>query len=246
MRNKLSYKLSETNDKYNQLEFLRKYFKSTFNLTPIMGAELEFYLSYNVDVKLLEREINYIIKLEKGRNQYEIDFAPTHDLVSIAKEINIVRSKIVNQTKKMNGHADFHSKPFINDYGSSMHIHLNFLEDTNIEKYAQILCSVIYQYLDYFLPLEQDYQRLDAKFMAPTHICWGGNNRSVLIRIPDSLPKRLEHRLSSSNADPSLVIFAILDGIKNGLENNTKIINLPKIYGNAFDPQYGLKRIKKN
>ncbi|RTK92410.1 MAG: glutamine synthetase [Rickettsiales bacterium] len=243
MHNKFRIKLSETDDKYNQLAYLQQYFKSKFNLTPIIGVELEFYLTDNINIAILANKINYQIKFEKGKNQYEIDFKPTQDLITIAKEIVLTRDIISDIAKDMGGLADFRSKPFIDDYGSSMHIHLNFLEDNNIDKYAQILCSQLEQYLNYFLPTQEDYERLDSKFMAPTHISWGGNNRSVLIRIPDSLPKRIEHRLASSNTDPALVIFAIMDGIKNGLENNEEIKHLPKIYGNAYDPQYNLQKI---
>ena len=124
-----------------------------------------------------------------------------------------------------------------------MHIHLNFPEDDDIEKYAKILCHYLPDTLDYFLPSLEDYVRLDSKFMAPTHISYGGNNRSVLIRIPDSEPKRLEHRLAGANAEPVLVIYAMLQSIKKGLQNPDAIPPLEKTFGNAFDLQYGLRKI---
>lgn len=219
---------------------MQKYFVSNHNLTPLVGAEIEFYLSENINVEALASEIGYDIKTEKGENQYEIDLNPTSDLVTMAKEIESAREDISFFAKKLGGEADFSSRPFIDDYGSSMHIHLNFLEDDNIEKYAQILCHYLPLYIKYFLPTDEDYKRLDAGFMAPTHISWGGNNRSVLIRIPDSLPRRLEHRLAAASADPAKVIFAILDSIKQGLSSYEDIPKLEKTYGNAYDAQYKL------
>ena len=94
-----------------------------------------------------------------------------------------------------------------------------------------------------FLPLEGDRERLDEKFMAPTHICYGGNNRTVAIRIPDSIPRRLEHRLPAASADPASVIYAILASIVKGLSDRIDTKIYAKIFGNAFDKQYGLQRI---
>ncbi len=241
-----SYKLSEVNDRYNRLASLQNDFKSNHNLTPIVGAEIEFYLSENIHVKELARKIGHDIKLEKGKNQYEIDLPPNANLVNIAKDIASVRKDICLFAKQLGGSADFCSRPFANDYGSSMHIHLNFLEDNNIEKYAQILCHYLPQYIKYFLPKPEDYKRLDSKFMAPTHISWGGNNRSVLIRIPDSLPRRLEHRLAAASADPVEVIFAILDSIRQGILSYDNTPQIAKTHGNAFDEQYRLVPIIKN
>lgn len=222
---------------------MQNYFKSNYNLTPIVGAEIEFYLSKNIDIRELERKIGYDVKPEKGKNQHEIDLPPNADLVNIAKDIMSARKTISLIAKQMGGSADFCSRPFDNDYGSSMHIHLNFLEDSNIEKYAQILCHYLPQYKKCFLPQPEDYKRLDSKFMAPTHISWGGNNRSVLIRIPDSLPRRLEHRLAAASADPTKVIFAILDSIRQGILSYDSIPQIAKTYGNAFDEQYRLMPI---
>ena len=81
--------------------------------------------------------------------------------------------------------------------------------------------------------------------MAPTHISYGNNNRTVMIRMPDSYPKRLEHRLAAADADPYLVIYAILNSIFQGIPNYAKINRLEKIYGNAFDTQYNLMMIKE-
>jgi glutamine synthetase len=238
--NQYCHKLAEVGKRYNRLAALQKYFVSNHNLTPVIGAEIEFYLSNNVNVKTLAAKIGYDIKLEKGQNQYEIDLSPTSNLVTMAKEIESAREYICFFAEELGGKADFSSRPFSDDYGSSMHIHLNFLEDDNIESYAQILCHYLPLYIKYFLPTEEDYKRLNSKFMAPTHISWGGNNRTVLIRIPDSLPRRLEHRLAAASADPAGVIFAILDSIKLGLASPEKIPQIEKTYGNAFDGQYKL------
>ncbi len=241
---KINYlKLTENQEKYNLLTDLEQYFISQLNLTPVFGAELEFYLSPDISAKKLENSTGITIKEEKGESQYEIDLGPMMGASNIAKAVNAARQEIINAANDLGGEADFLSKPKEHDYGSSMHIHLNFLEDNNIEKYAQILCASCKDYLDFFLSSADDYKRLDSNFMAPTHISWGGNNRTTLIRIPDSRPKHIEHRLAGASSCPARVIYAMLDSIKSNLVGETNIKAIPKTHGNAFDPQYNLEKI---
>jgi len=235
--------LPENPEKYNLLAQIERQFKTKLGLTPCVGAEIEFYLTVDMDIALLEKFVGHSIKTEKGNNQYEIDLEPSCDLAEYAKHIELVRNKVILGAKNLGGEADFSSKPYANDYGNSMHIHLNFLEEWDVDKCAQILCHYLPEGLPIFLPHKDDWQRLDKDFMAPTHICYGGNNRTAAIRIPDSEPKRLEHRVSAVNADPALVIYEILNAMTKGLHAPEKIAPHPKIYGNAFDPQYKLIRL---
>ena len=230
-------------DKYNQLDILQQQFQVQLKLTPVMGAELEFYLSDNIDIEKLGQAIGYDLEKERGNGQYEIQFLPHHNLVLLAQLIEDTRNSITKYCAAQNGWANFNSKPYMDDFGSSMHVHINFSEDDDIEKYANMLCYSLKDYINYCLPLEQDYKRLDHKFMAPTHVCWGGNNRSVMIRIPDVLPKRIEHRLPSSSADPALLFYGFLKAIEQSLCKKEGGAASLKIYGNAFDEQYNLQKI---
>ena len=135
--------LPENQEKYNLLAKIEDYFKTNLGLTPCVGAELEFYLSAGLDIVLLEKLIGYSIKSEKGHNQYEIDLEPSYDLAGYAKHIDLIRNKLIQGSKKLGGEANFSSKPYKNDYGNSMHIHLNFLEEWDIDKFAQILCHYL-------------------------------------------------------------------------------------------------------
>jgi len=55
----------------------------------------------------------------------------------------------------------------------------------------------------------------------PVNGAWGYNNRSVAFRVPTGSPKarRIEHRVAGADANPYLVLAAILAGIDYGLEN---------------------------
>jgi len=236
-------KLSDNQKKYNLLENIKNKLKNSFELTVCVGAEIEFYLNNVTDVSKLEEIVGHTIKAEKGHGQYEIDLPPSTDPVKYSKYIELVRNKVILGAGELGGYADFSSKPYKDDYGNSMHIHLNFQEDENVEKYAKMLCYYLPDSLSIFLPKEEDWTRLDERFMAPTHICYGGNNRTVAIRIPDSMPKRLEHRVPAAGADPASVIYIILAAIVKGLTLPIYTEAYSKIFGNAFDKQYGLTKI---
>lgn len=247
--NKFQNNLTDTEAKFNLIEALQKKLTDKFGLMPIIGLELEFYLNNGVDIEEIGAAINKPVKTERGKNQYEIDINPTSDIKKLVEEYHETKSKIIKFATNKNYQANFDPKPSPTDYGSSLHIHLNFAnlsadkEKITIEKCANILCNFIEETKDFFLSAPTDYSRLDRNFMAPTHICWGGNNRTCMIRIPDAKPYRLEHRLASSNIDPILPIYAILASILAGLENPEMIKEFPKIFGNAYDKQYNLLRI---
>lgn len=236
-------KLPDNQEKYNQLEDIVGRLKNDFNLTPRIGVEIEFYLRNISNFDQLEKLIGQVIKPERGGNQYEIDMPPSIFIVEYASLIKSTKEKLIYAVKKLGGEVNFDSKPFANDYGNSLHVHLDFLEDTDVEKFARILCHYLARDKHIFLPKQEDKSRLDHRFMAPTHICYGGNNRTVAVRIPDSLPKRIEHRVSSADADPALVIYTILSAIYDGMSDLGQIGEYNKIYGNAFDNQYNLKEI---
>ena len=162
---------------------------------------------------------------------------------------------MVTKAKHYNANVDFSAKPYENDYGSSIHVHLNFLNERNEQVFdnrdflsliASGLCFYMNESFLAFAPTENCYKRYDAKFMAPTKICWGNNNRTVAIRTPEIGSKRLEHRVASSNADLYLLFYYILRSVELTLESQNNIPIIDKIYGNAFDAQYNLPLLPKD
>jgi glutamine synthetase len=232
-----------------QLKFCQE-----FGLTPIIGAELEFYLENNVPIELLERKLGYKFVNEEGLRQYEVNFPPQNDLTTLAQFIEEFKINLDNEVKILGFNASFHSKPLIDDYGSSLHIHINFIDKTGLNFFAQdnkldLIASYLCYYLNetflIFAPNTESYSRFDAKFMSPVNISYGRNNRSTAIRVPDSLPKRLEHRVAGSDCNPYLVVYAIFKAIYLGLTKSIYIPNMQIIYGNAFDKQYDLQPFPK-
>ena len=249
--------ISSNLQKNKQLQKIIIQFYEDYNLIPIIGVEIEFYLSHNMDItkfemlsrKHLTRFKISKIKKEKGNNQFEIDLPPSENLIKYIKNIFEVKDILKKTAQQLNGYIDFSPKPFLNDYGNSMHFHINFNPEFNdhyIGLAIQGLCHYMLDTLLVFMPNTIDYLRINKEFMAPTHISYGGNNRSVAVRIPDAFPKRLEHRLSSPETDPYIAIFTILKSILLALKSPNALQKIEKIYGNAFDPQYNLVPLPKS
>jgi glutamine synthetase len=68
-------------------------------------------------------------------------------------------------------------------------------------------------------PSVNSFRRLEPGAYAPVTLCWGHDNRAVAIRIPNGPPRasRVEHRTAGADANPYLVMAAILAGAHHGI-----------------------------
>ena len=213
---------------------------------PIFGYEMEFYLPDD-NIEKIENALNIKLEKERGLNQYELQQGPFDDASKTCQSILQTRQQLLALG------ANLAPKPFPNDYGSSMHIHLNILmsdgsnifQDKKILQFAACgMCYFMSQTLFAILRLPEEYRRLDMKFMAPTHICYGNNNRTVAIRVPQAKPIRIEHRLCSNYSNPYKALFILLKSSMLGIENRFE--QYSQIFGNAFDNQYNLEALPLN
>jgi glutamine synthetase len=83
------------------------------------------------------------------------------------------------------------------------------------------LQAVMAESMAIFAPSVNSYRRFQPDMFAPVNRRWGVNNRSVGLRVPigpgDS--RRVEHRAAGADANPYLVLAAVLAGIHHGIEN---------------------------
>jgi len=258
------YSLYTQAEYIKHIESLLERLNSVHGYTVYIGAEIEFYLHCEQEVidKVLKDVLDYCdrVEKEKGWKQFELVFEKTNKIESIATDIAAAKNFLVFEARRLEGRALFHSKPFPDDYGSAMHFLLSLhdeygdnvfaegsVDDNKIlQKCISGILSIAAESLYLLCKDDADYNRLVPKFMAPTHVSWGGNNRSTVVRIPDSAPesRRIEYRLASSSNDPAAAIFLMMLGLLYGLENELPIY--PRIYGNAYDEQYSLQALPKS
>jgi glutamine synthetase len=251
----------------NTLQNSLQNFISATSFTPVIGAEVEFYLIGTIPENIIEiisarcsgLEI-FDVKKEEGKGQYEVSLLHLKDAVLLADRVLKLRSIIEEISVELKIKANFSAKPFADDYGNSLHIHVSLLDENGknpFEKQGDSesesmlyaiggLLAKMPESMPHFAPYKACYTRLAGGMDAPSTLSWGGNNRTVALRLPtttgDPENRRIEHRVSTADADPYAVITAILDGISYGILN--KILpQSEKIYGNAALPVYGLKKI---
>ncbi|MDF2965946.1 MAG: glnA [Rickettsiaceae bacterium] len=237
------------------LSKLQTKFYKKLGLKAIAGAEIEFYLAPSENIKFLEKTLGFKFIKEKGSNQWEVNFPPQEDLEKLVILIDNFKLQLETLGRTSGEEVNFKAKPYKDDYGSALHIHLNFINkkganfcanEGNLTLIANSLCSHLDKTFLVFAPNTDSYNRFDQRFMAPINISYGPNNRTTAIRIPDSYPKRIEHRVAGSDADPYLVVYSIFKAVYLGLLNTLEIPLIEKTYGNAYDMQYNLKSFPSN
>jgi glutamine synthetase len=63
-----------------------------------------------------------------------------------------------------------------------------------------------------FAPSFTSFRRFAANAFVPVNMTWGYNNRSVAFRVPSGPGenRRIEHRVAGADANPYLVLAAVL------------------------------------
>jgi glutamine synthetase len=77
-----------------------------------------------------------------------------------------------------------------------------------------------------FAPNQNAMRRLSGTVNTATKASWGYEDRDACLRIPESDTKnlRIEYRLAGADANPYLVLAAILVGLEHGLETGKEPI----------------------
>jgi len=192
--------------------------------------------------------IDTLIK-ESGPSQYEINLYHSPDALVAADQSMMLRRVIKAIARKHGLRATFMAKPFGQLAGNGMHVHCSLLDaqgnnafDDGTGKGNALLRQAVAGCLAgmadsilLFAPNLNSYRRFQAGTYAPLAPCWGYENRTVSVRVPADAPHatRIEHRVPGADANPYLVIAAILSGMLYGIENNLQAP--PPLEGNAYE-----------
>lgn len=173
---------------------------------------------------------------EYGPGQIEINAGPS-DAMTCADNTVLLKS-VVKQVARQHGlRATFMPKPFADQSGSGMHVHTSlsvdgsnaFAEAAHLpnDLMSKWLAGQVAHAASMSLlgaPTFNGPKRIRPYTFAPTHVHWGLDNRTVLARCivePGSPANRVEYRNAGADANPHLLIAAILaagaDGVERGL-----------------------------
>ena len=195
---------------------------------------------------------------EFAPGQFEINLNYTDNILKAADDASLLRRVIKETAIKHEYEATFLSKPFLNEAGSGMHVHISLFDeddknifsdkdnkDTN-ELYYAIggLQNMMFDSFAFFASNQNAFRRFEPDIFVPVNTSWGHNNRSVAFRIPvsDNNGKRIEHRVAGAEANAYLVLASILAGIEDGLVNKIKASD-PREDNACVDPD---PRMPKN
>ncbi len=173
---------------------------------------------------------------EYGAGQFEVNLQHQDDPLLAADHAALLRRAVQGVSRAHGFDASFMSKPFADQSGSGLHLHLSLIDDkgNNIfdprqrdgDSYlAQAVAGLqatMAESMAIFAPNLNVYRRFKPDEFVPVTRDWGENNRSVAFRIPpsDAGNRRIEHRVSGAEANPYLVVAAVLAGIHYGLSSN--------------------------
>ena len=177
---------------------------------------------------------------EYSAGQFEINLHHVDDPI-LACDHAVLLKRIVKAAARKHGFiACFMAKPFEQDSGNGLHVHMSLVdkngknffsqgkEKLSVPPFSARLRHVVGGLLKLMpeatllgAPNANSYRRLRPDMFAPVEPNWGVNHRVVSIRIPQSDEKnlRFEHRTSGADANPYLVMAAIVAGVHHGLKN---------------------------
>lgn len=170
---------------------------------------------------------------EYGPGQIEINLPHRSDALRACDEAILFKRAVRGVARQAGIDATFMAKPYADKAGSGMHVHVSLQDadgryvfgdaDTDCPKplghaIAGTL-DLMKSSLALFVPNLNGFRRLRPGSFAPIEPNWGIDNRTVAVRIPNSDPqnRRLEHRVSSADANPYLVTAAILSAMHHGI-----------------------------
>jgi glutamine synthetase len=186
---------------------------------------------------------------EYAPGQFEINLKHRKDALIACDDAILLKRVIKEVASQQNLLASFMAKPFVDQAGSGLHLHVSLLdkdgknifactEDAPVDVLKYAISGMQQTSKDcmlMFAPHANSYRRFVLNAFVPLNDCWGFNNRTVAMRIPHSDPAntRIEHRISGADANPYLVTAAVLAGILHGLDS--KGDPGPPIKGNAYE-----------
>ncbi|CAM3836718.1 glutamine synthetase family protein [Parendozoicomonas haliclonae] len=184
---------------------------------------------------------------EYAPGQFEVNLHHVDNPV-LACDQAILLKRVIRQVAAAQGmEATFMAKPYGEQAGSGMHVHISLLDQQGnnilinddgsvsqaLEHVVGGMLALMEESMALLAPNVNSYRRFRPEFYTPMAGTWGYDNRSTALRIPAGDPEntRVEYRVPGADANPYLVMAVILASVHYGLEQ--KIVPPPATSGNA-------------
>jgi len=259
------YVISKSDDLF-QAQDQRGYHESTpFNKSEDFRLEaMQAIAQAGGMIKYGHSEVGNFISHGMVYEQNEIEFIPT-PVEDAADQLLVAKWILRTLAYRYGVTVSFAPKITVGKAGSGMHIHMRLKKDgKNVMTEGEILSDTARKSIAGILDLSPSltafgninptsYFRLVPNQEAPTNICWGDRNRSVLVRVPlgwlgksrmaaIANPKEpvsdltytgrqtVEYRGSDGSADVYLLLAGISVAIRHGMEMQDALEYAKKVY----------------
>ncbi|MFA5956030.1 glutamine synthetase family protein [Hyphomicrobium sp.] len=169
---------------------------------------------------------------ESGPGQFEINLKHS-DAMTAALDGVLLKRAVKAAARAHDLEATFMAKPHHDWTGSGMHIHVSLVDPQGKNLFAGEPMTPMFRHAigglrtsmpDFMAVWAQSanaFRRYVPESYVPTMAQWGFNNRTVALRVPcgSGPATRIEHRVSGADANPFLVVAAILAGVRHGIVN---------------------------
>ncbi|MFZ5834037.1 MAG: glutamine synthetase family protein [Pseudomonadota bacterium] len=212
--------------------------------------ELDYYQDFLTDLQKWSAMQNVpasMASAEFGPGQFEINLQHRADALRAADDAALLRRLVRAAAQARGLEASFMSKPYSDKAGSGFHVHVSVVDAAGQNIFAGNgaagsaelrhaiggLRAAMAQSMAIFAPNLGAFRRFGPNIFVPLSTCWGYNNRSAAIRVPPGpdAGRRIEHRVAGAEANPYLLVAAILAGMHHGLVS--KADPGPPVAGNA-------------
>jgi len=172
---------------------------------------------------------------EGGPGQFEVVLAPRQGGVAAADDFALTKYVVRRVAQRHGYRATFMAKPLADYAGNGFHAHVSLAsgrgnisrdgdpaENPALRAAVGGLLAALPQSMLVFAPHANSYRRFGVNSLAPMSASWGVENRTAAVRIPGGPAgaRRVEARIAGADANPYLVLGAILSGMAFGLEHN--------------------------
>jgi len=224
-------------------------------------------------IKYGHSEVGCFTKDGKYYEQHEIEFLPVDPVLAV-EEIILAKWILRNLGSVYGVTVSFAPKITVGKAGSGMHFHMMaekngknlMIKDGVLSDIAKRMIAGILDVGDavtaFGNTIPTSYLRLVPHQEAPTYICWGDRNRSVVVRVPlgwngstdmaaeanfglrrkaDKMSKQtFEYRVADGSGQLYETVAALIIGAMHGLAMPDALEQAQKLYasGNIFNEEY--------
>ena len=184
---------------------------------------------------------------EAAPGQFEVNLLHRADPMRAADDAVLFRRLVKGIARRHGWRATFMPKPYYEFAGSGTHVHVSLIDADGRNAFGEVaggdallasaaagLLASARETALVHVHSHNGFRRLAPGAYAPTTLSWGYDNRSVAVRVPNGGPKarRLEHRIAGADANPYLVLAAILAGMHAGIVS--ELVPPPPLTGDAY------------